>query len=143
MFYPLCIISASLIKIVAVGSASNLAQEAADVVLMTNNLTQLLVALHLAVKVNGFDDGVYWWLTRLYSGQSANPVESRVGIPMELPYYSYCCWSVLSAQFHASCCFRWVKRDLLHFPCDLVVGAFEDLPRSEVYQNLRRRALIV
>ena len=37
----------------AVGSASNLAQEASDVVLMTNNLTQLLVALHLAVKVIG------------------------------------------------------------------------------------------
>ena len=35
----------------AVGSASNLAQEASDVVLMTNNLTQLLIALHLAVKV--------------------------------------------------------------------------------------------
>lgn len=38
-------------KCKAVGSASNLAQEASDVVLMTNNLTQLLVAIDLAVKV--------------------------------------------------------------------------------------------
>lgn len=36
---------------IAVGSASNLAQEASDIVLMTSDLTQLLVALHLAIKV--------------------------------------------------------------------------------------------